>query len=161
MSRWLLVGIGAGIGVLVVVALVVTFTLRRPLLYPPDTPQGVTQRYLQALAREQWAEAYGYLSSDLQARCPLDAWERQVAYARSFLEQSAVFLQGVTYRDDGSAVVRVTFAQPASPRPFAFVPQEWGSEQEFRLKYQDGGQWRFTAFPWPLWPDFQCPAVSL
>lgn len=158
MSRWLVIGIGVGIAVLVVVALGVTLTLQRgrPPLYPANTPEGVTQRYLQALAEGRWADAYAYLSADLQARCPLEAWERQVAYARFTLEQESVYLRGVTYRDDQVAVVRVAFSQQAPPRPFIFTPQEYRNEQQFRLQSSGDGQWRFLVFPWPLWPDFPC-----
>ncbi|MFN3975268.1 MAG: hypothetical protein ACK4K2_08365 [Dehalococcoidia bacterium] len=158
MSRWLLIGIGLGIVALIVVALVATFALQRrgQPLYPLHTPEGVTQRYLQALAEERLDEAYGYLAPDLQAHCPQDKWEGQVAHARLTLEQSAVFLRGVTYRDEGVAVVRVAFSQQAPPRPFNLAPGEYSGEQEFRLKRQEDGAWRFTAFPWPLWPETRC-----
>lgn len=158
MSRWLLLGAGIGVGVLIVFALVAVFVLqkREPPLYPPDTPQGVTQRYLQALAREAWGEAYAYLAPDLQARCPEDRWERQVAYSRSTLEKATVYLRSVEYKEGGVATVRVVFTQQEPPRPFQLFPQEFESEQVFRLKRQEDGNWRFAVFPWPLWPEIQC-----
>ncbi|MCS7207398.1 MAG: hypothetical protein NZ951_05635 [Dehalococcoidia bacterium] len=158
MARGVLIALGIGGGLLVGIAvLAVLLTRREPPLYPPTTPEGVTQRYLQALAQEQWAEAYTYLAPDLQARCTLDAWQSQVAFARYTLEQSAVLLRGVDYRDEGTVVVRVVFSQPAPPRPFQLTPQDWTSEHQFRLKRQADGSWKFAVFPWPLWPEGQCP----
>jgi hypothetical protein len=61
----LLVAIVVGIVLVVVTAVVVTLALPKPSYLPDDTPEGVAQNYLLAIAKEDYARAYGYLSSTL------------------------------------------------------------------------------------------------
>lgn len=61
-SDKVLIGIVAGIIILVIVALVITMTRPEPTYIPDDTPKGVVHNYLLALQREDYEKAYGYLS---------------------------------------------------------------------------------------------------
>ena len=60
-----LIGVVAGVVLLVMVAFVVV--LRRPLpsYRPDDTPEGVVHNYLLALRQGEYERAYGYLSPEL------------------------------------------------------------------------------------------------
>jgi hypothetical protein len=60
-----LIGIVAGIILLVIVALVVTLTRPEPTYQAEDTPEGVAHNYLLALQIEEYERAYGYLSPTL------------------------------------------------------------------------------------------------
>jgi hypothetical protein len=55
-------GIGIGILVMATVILVVAVGRGNPPLLSEDTPQGIVQRYLQAVQNKDYAGAYGYLA---------------------------------------------------------------------------------------------------
>lgn len=57
-----LIGIVAGVILLVVVAFAVAFLRPKPAYQPEDTPEGVAHNYLFALQQQDYARAYGYLS---------------------------------------------------------------------------------------------------
>ncbi len=57
-----LIGIVAGIVLLIVIALVATLTRPEPVYQAKDTPEGVAHNYLLALQKRDYARAYGYLS---------------------------------------------------------------------------------------------------
>ncbi|MBI4286708.1 MAG: hypothetical protein HY670_12540 [Chloroflexi bacterium] len=63
-SNRLLLIFGAIIGVLIIVAiaLVLTISPRDSALLPEDTPEGVVQRFLQAVKDQDYVKAYSYLS---------------------------------------------------------------------------------------------------
>jgi hypothetical protein len=63
-SNRMLIGFAGGIIVLVIITIVLVFTLgqvKSPIL-PENTPQGVVQRYLQAVQNKDFAAAYSYLT---------------------------------------------------------------------------------------------------
>ena len=61
-----LIGIVAGIALLVVIALVITLGKPEATYQPEDTPEGVALNYLLALQKEAYEKAYGYLSPELK-----------------------------------------------------------------------------------------------
>ena len=71
-SRWL-IGAGAVITVLVVASVLVAVlgTTGETVTYPEDTPEGVVQRYLQAIQASETQVAYDYLGVELQEGCTL------------------------------------------------------------------------------------------
>ncbi len=60
-----LIGIVAGIVLLIVIALVVTLTKPEPTYQAEDNPEGITHNYILALQKEDFERAYGYLSPSL------------------------------------------------------------------------------------------------
>jgi hypothetical protein len=64
-SNRVLVGFGIGLVFLVIITIVLVYTLgqNKASLLPENTPEGVVQRYLQAIQNRQYMEAYGYLAS--------------------------------------------------------------------------------------------------
>lgn len=68
----LLLGIVAGIVLLVVVAFVVALNKPKPAYQSEDTPGGVAFNYLFSLQQNEYERAYGYLSSSI-AGYPRDA----------------------------------------------------------------------------------------
>ncbi|MBI4340205.1 MAG: hypothetical protein HY680_09685 [Chloroflexi bacterium] len=152
-TKWL-IGIGGALAVLVIVAVAVALTNgRKPPTYAEDTPEGITQRYLQALAEDDTTRAYGYLSADLQKRCNLEDWRRSVSFGRRQIEESGVLLKEVKRPRENEAEVLVTFSEVQVGRPFPVPPREYSFEQRFMLKLQDDGAWRFSETPWPSY----CP----
>jgi hypothetical protein len=61
-----LIGILAGIGVLLLLAMVAVFLLRQPVMQlAADTPGGTVQGFLQALERQEYDRTYGYLAESM------------------------------------------------------------------------------------------------
>ncbi len=75
-----LVGIVAGIIVLVVLAFAVTLARPEPTYQPEDTPEGVVHNYLLALQKEDYERAHGYLLPALESY-PANADEFAAAVA--------------------------------------------------------------------------------
>ena len=63
-SNRTLVGFGIGIAALVIITIILVLTLGRSnqTLLPENTPQGVVQRYLQAVQEKNYQVAYNYLT---------------------------------------------------------------------------------------------------
>ncbi len=151
-NRWLM-GMGAALAMLVVVAIVASFIDREPAQYPEDTPEGITQRYLTAMVVGDITAAYAYLSTNLQEQCILSEWKR-VTRARTRFEDSQMLLQDVRYFDDTEARVSVDVNDLRTPQPFDLTPREYTTSLEFTLELQDDGSWRFSQVPWPT---YRCP----
>ena len=102
-------------------------------LLPADSPEGVVQRYLLALEREDYAEAYDYLSSDLRWRCSLEEF-----ISRGYWPERRGDLMTLekTQSFDGRALVtaRVNVFDPDVP----FGASEYSYERTFHLKLEAG-----------------------
>ena len=160
-TKWL-IGMGAALGVLVVVAVIGALISGggQPELFPEDVPEGITQRYVLAMIDGDLDEAWGYLSPELQAGCVLEEW-REVTRRQSRLEDSQVLLDEVDRINDTEAVVSLSRRRVSQPDPFdlSFSPEESTFHfQDFRLQKQDDGTWRISQLPWPV---FRCPEERL
>jgi hypothetical protein len=146
-------------GLVLVVALAVgavvtaLVTSRSGADLPADSPEGVVQRYLLAVQREDYREAHGYLTADLQTRCRVeelagrDHWRYSEEDEEMTLEKTQTF--------NGSAVVTatVTVFRPDVP----FGASEYSYDRTFNLKLEDG-QWRLTvAHDYWAGPYDYCP----
>lgn len=149
-TRWL-IGIGVALALLVIItAAVAVATRNRPSTsYPENTPEGVTQRYINAISARDYQAAYGYLGPDLQESCTLEAWRQQSNYGPEQLQNASASLRDVDYPSADQANVEVTFAQVNLDRPFLFGPDEYRWDTTFVLKRLNGDIWRFSDFPWP------------
>ena len=143
---WLVGAVTAVIALLVSAVAIALVTTRGEVdLLPADSPEGVVQRYLLALEREDYAEAYDYLSSDLRWRCSLEDFVSSRYWPENggdhmTLEKTQSF--------DGQALVtaRVNVFDPDVP----FGASEYSYERTFHLKLE-AGQWRLTG------PEWWCP----
>jgi len=93
----ILIGIVAGIVLLVVVAFVVALSNPKPAYQAEDTPEGVAFNYLFALQQKDYERAYGYLSRSI-AGYPRDADAftddiRRYSWTFSRLEDSSITLE--------------------------------------------------------------------
>lgn len=151
-NRWLM-GMGAALAVLVVVAIAASFIGSEPTPYAEDTPEGITQRYLTAIVDGDTTAAYAYLSTELQEQCALSEWKRLTRPPLK-QEESQMLLQDVRFFDDTEARVSVDVNEMRSPEPFDLTPRESTMRLDFTLELQDDGPWRFSQMPWPT---FRCP----
>lgn len=143
-TRWL-IGAGAAAAVLAGVSVLAAVLGGAGAdTFPEDTPEGVVQRYLHAIQDDDYQTAYGYLSAETQAACPLRAFRDTVRRSadhdrRVLLERTEVL--------DGQTLVAVRIARIRSEPPFP--PSEYSFREEYALERENGG-WRFTGPAWPL-----------
>ena len=148
MSKIWLVGAVTVVIALAVGAVVVALVTTRGGvdLFPANSPEGVVQRYLLALEKEEYREAYEYLSSDLQRTCSFDNFLARRGY-RSGIRGDHVTLEKAQSFDDRALVrARVTVFDPGVP----FGASEHSYDRTFHLKLE-AGQWRLTG------PEWWCP----
>jgi hypothetical protein len=134
---WILGGLVA----LTLVVGAVAGALRAPTLLDPDSPEGVTQAYLQAVLDHRHADASAYFSAATAARC--SARDFRSAWVPESLTAT---LDGVRV-EDGRAEVSVRIRSVAGPGPFG--GGDYSSLEVFSLVEEDAG-WRLSGEPWPL-----------
>lgn len=149
--RWFAV-FASIIALLVLVSVVLVFISegREARLLPADTPQGIVQRYLIALQKRDYQQAYGYLHFESTEHKPTyDDWLRMTAGITSRADQPAwkASLGSIT-PDDSKAVVEViidTF-RPGGP----FVNPVTTQVVNFSLIETDFG-WLITSPTYVYW----------
>ena len=144
-SRWL-IGVGAVIAVLVVASVLVAVFggSGKTATFPGDTPEGVVQRYLQALEDNDSQAAFDYLGAELQEGCTLLEFRNQTNWIAD--QDHRIVLEGTELLET-QTLVMVRISQIRTDPPFST------SESSFRQGYtleQQNGDWRFTEPPWPL-----------
>lgn len=144
-SKWL-VGAGAVIAVLVVVSVLVAVlgNAGETTTFPEDTPEGVVQRYLQAVQDSETQVAYDYMGAALQEACSVQEFRDQTRWSAD--NDNKVILEGTEVVGD-QTIVTVRITQVRTEPPFA--PSESSFQQEYNLEQQNG-DWRFTEPPWPF-----------
>jgi len=156
MSGLWLAGVAGVVALLVIASIVVSVVRgeRDVKEYAENTPEGVVQRYLRAIWRDDDPHAaYAYLSDELKAYCSYQhlrdttQWMRDQGMRVSLVEAEPLM--------DWKTSVRVRVSQVSMGRPF--TPEESSYTQSFTLKEQSAGVWRFVEPPWPMnycpdWP---------
>ncbi len=144
-SNWWLAGTTAAIVALAAVSSIVALVAGRTAeTLPENSPEGVVQRYLQALEDDDFRAAYSYLSSHLQQECSVQDFREGTRW--SVQRGKRVILEGTEEIGRRTIVaVRISSISPDAP----FAPSETSHRQEYTLEKQ-GGAWRFARLPWPL-----------
>ncbi len=144
-----LIGILAGIGILVLVAVGMFFVRQSTQDYvAEDTPDGVVHNYVYALQQEDYERAYGYLI-DKPHKPTLAEFQSNFS---QWNDPSGTGVQILGYETvqnaDGSqgAVVDVALTQ-AGRGPFGDVYQ---SNYSALLAFQ-AGQWKLSEMPYAFW----------
>jgi len=150
-----LIGIIAGVVVLVVVAFVAVRSRPQPTYREDDAPEAVAHNYLLAMEHEEWARAYGYLSPSLPC----------------YPESSAMFADDITQdpwiRDFDSVELRVQSANVegdiavVTVRETRFMTeglfQSSQTTRDFEMKLQrEADGWRIVrsdAYWWWNWSE--------
>ncbi|MDA1215982.1 MAG: hypothetical protein O2812_03825 [Chloroflexi bacterium] len=144
-SRWL-IGAGAVIAVLVVASVLVAVLggSGETTAFPENTPEGVVQRYLQAVQDRESQTAFDYLGAELQEACTLQELRDQTRWSAE--NDNRVILEG-TEVVGGQTIVTVRVTQLRVDPPS--IPNESSFSPEYILEQQDGN-WRFIQPPWPM-----------
>lgn len=136
---WGIIG-GAALLVLAGFALLFVVRDRPPEHYPEDTPQGVIQRYLQALSEGRYTEAEEYFSASVRQKNP-DGFR----YPPSRVPERSqrVVMQDVRVDGDRATVtVAVSHFSPGGGGLFD-GPSEWTSTHVYELR-RENGDWRIV-----------------
>lgn len=147
-----LIGILAGIVVLLVVAGASVALLRQPAReLPADTPGGAVQRFLAALERQDYDAAYGYLSDRMARKPTREEFTRHNATERNYQEQqSRIRIDTEKVNGDNATVtVSITHFSTRSG-PFS-GSSEYTTSETFTLQREDGA-WHVTALPYRYQP---------
>lgn len=133
--KWLLPIVALSV-IIILSAIALT---RKPVELDPDTPEGVLQTYLQAIADEDYGQAYDFLSTEIQADCaPADI-------ANNVYYETFNATLGDTTELGDSTIVEASIQFGATP----LDPGSDGYYEQFFL-IQEGGEWVITSDPWPF-----------
>lgn len=134
-SRGPLIALLAGVVVVVVIALIAVFARGGTVSYDEDSPEGVVQRYTQAVMGGDITTAMTHLNPEIAENC-----EREPASDSGY----RVALLDTDVREDTARVrVMVTRVYDSSP----FGAGEYRSEEVFDL-VRVGGTWYVDSAPW-------------
>lgn len=134
--RILLISLIGAVALVVVIALVAVFVQRDPAQLDATTPEGVVQRYVQAVIAGDTDTAVSYLAPDVAAECelvPLDTQDRRVT------------LTAPTTQRADSATVEVLIVTVYGSGPLG--SDEYESEGAFDLVRTDDA-WAIRTAPW-------------
>ncbi|WES64701.1 hypothetical protein P0L94_01200 [Microbacter sp. GSS18] len=134
-SRVVMIALGAGIALVVIIALIAVFARSGPVEYAADTPEGVVQRYAQAVIDGDVDTALGYLPEDVADRC------------RTIPTQSVSLRLTLLDTTEGDDFARVDVQVAASYGSGMLGSSEFDYEAEFTLDKADG-EWLITRAPW-------------
>lgn len=115
--------------------------LRDPRPLDPDTPEGVVQRYLQAVLEGDFTEAARFLSDTTAEDC------EPVELRQAWVPESLTATLDSVQARGAEADVTVRLRGVAGPEPFG--SGGYSSLETFAL-VREGGQWRVAGQPWPL-----------
>ena len=131
-----------GIAAISLVAVVVAALGGEPVALDPETPEGVVQAYVTAVADEDWMEVRSFLNAELADKC--DVSELSV---ERFDDVSRVSIEDVSI-DDDIAVVDVVITHASADNPLS--ASTWDEDATFVLI--DEGGWVFEEISWPYFP---------
>ena len=156
-NRWLW-GAGVGVAALALAAVIIALTVDRGVeALDPGTPEGVVQRYLQAIAEGEYETAYALLGEEAQADCALDSFVDELDRRGAYRDITfSARLADMRLRGD-TATVRVRIEERYERRGLAYAPlyePRSAYEEPYRLD-RTGAGWRLAEPGYPVW---SCPA---
>lgn len=134
-SRILSIVVLAVIGAVIVAAVIAVLVRSGTASYDAGTPEGVVQRYAQAVSEGDTGTALEYLAPEIADSCD------QAAIDTNELRMSLI--ETIDHGDAAQVRVMVTTIYGSGP----FGPSEFQSEDVFSL-VREGGGWRIQTTPW-------------
>lgn len=143
-----LIGILAGIGVLITAALVVFFIRQGDgqTYTQENTPDGIVHNYVLALQQGDFQKAYGYLA-DEEGKPGFGSFRSYFKTEYNGPEDTGIQITGWDEGGDNTAWVDVTTVQ-ISPGPFSGV---YRNNSVAYLVKNEKGDWKIESMPYPFW----------
>lgn len=140
-----LMGILAGIGILIALALVLFFTRQEKREYKPeDTPGNIVHNYVLAVLEKDYEKAYGYLA-DLEHKPSYDTFRR--SFFNNMVNPGSAGIEiGEADISNNDAVVSVTLHYPSSD----IFSGGYSSNESASLVKQNG-VWKIASMPYSFW----------
>lgn len=153
-TRWL-IGIGAGIALLIVASVVIALARggQAPLL-AETTPEGVVQRFLLAVQDKDYAKAHGYLSARVQKGCSIAFIRDSLRWREDNSRELRVEMLSKDATGDGRTQVRVAVTEVNVSPPFGV---DESRHDEWYILLQENSAWRIDEPPWPVG---YCPELT-
>ena len=148
-STRILIGVVAGVLVLVVLAIALPRLIdREEATYPPNTPEGTVQRYLQAVSDEDTNTALALLTEENATPCMEDELHDRLRY--SSLDRYRVRLGDVEEIDADTVTVTVGATRVRQPGLFELPNDRNTHDYEFELRRSADGFWLIAESEWPI-----------
>lgn len=144
-----LIGILAGIVLLVIVAVVVVLS-RTPgsEAYRTDnSPEAVVHNYFLAVQRKDYEKAHSYLSDDLKNKPNLDQFIIDMSRSSDFQEFSLKI--GEVFSGDQHTQVTVSLTSFSGGN--IFESGRYTTQDVALLRADAAGNWKLIQFPYPYW----------
>lgn len=143
-----LIGIVAGIILLIILALVMTLSKPAPEYQVDNTPEGVAHNYLLALQKEEYERAYSYLSPKLSGYPPtLDRFTIQVSRnSWSFRLTEGVTLSVESAKITGNTAI-VTVHESRFREGDLFDSGQTSNTFNMNLRFENG-EWKIYGSPY-------------
>jgi hypothetical protein len=140
-----LIGILAGIGVLVVIALVLFFVRKDNMTYvPDDTAEGVVHDYVVAVHKGDYEKAYSYLA-DKEYKPTYDQFRDSFRKGVVSPQNAGLEIGTTDVAGDEATVTLNILYSPSDPFSTGY------RNPDSALLEKQGGQWKITAMPYNFW----------
>ena len=144
MTKWWLIGAAVFLAVLLIASIVLALTSKEAD-FAPGTPEHAVQSLLRSVEADDIETAYAMLSQELQQKCELKNFADGGRYRSGDDRDIRATLRATKTIDDITFVnVEVTQFYGSGP----FDSGESSYDRRFALQ-QEGGEWKFTDYPWP------------
>ncbi|GAA1968156.1 hypothetical protein [Microbacterium deminutum] len=134
--RWALIVLLAGVGLVVVIALIAVFAHGAPAQFAADTPEGVVQRYSQAVVAGDVDTALTYVVPDVAGSCEQTGTSGDIR---------VTLVKTVEHDTTANVDVQVVTVSGSGP----LGTNEYASDEVFRL-VKHGDTWLVESAPWQL-----------
>jgi hypothetical protein len=140
-----LIGILAGIGILVVLSIALFFMRRGTLEYGAEgTPEGVVRNFIVAVKKGDYDRAYAYLA-------PATPTIEKLSFTQNYTNQGTQIASigvevGASTLDGSKAIVQVTLLHGNGD----LFGSSYREQQSAEL-VQIGGDWKIKTMPYPFW----------
>lgn len=151
-----LTGILAGIGVLVLLALILFFIRNQNVDYMDEsTPAGVVQNYILALQRRDYERAYGYLTQQETIVDQDKFLQHFSSYGGDEAGRTTIEIGETLTLPDEKATVQLTLIRGGG----GIFDSVYRQMESVSLQ-QENGAWKIVTAPYPFWDygwDFPAP----
>jgi hypothetical protein len=145
---WFLIGLLAGIGGLIVIALLLFFLRPANSSYADDTTTaGVVKNYALAIQKRDFDRAYRYLADGVHRPTALEFNQTLMSYQWGEISNTPIEIGDIIIDEQGStALVPITLVHGGQN----FLDSIYRENQSAQLIKQ-GGSWKILSFPYPYW----------